>query len=345
MGTNRCLVSLSEVQARPMRWLWPGRLPLGAVSLLEGDPGQGKSLITYDLTARITTGQPMPESKVEPAPAGVVLLQAEDALDATVQPTLSALGADLARVLVYDRSRFVEKPLQFPNDLQLLEDAVRQVKAKLVVIDPFVAFCAGSTAHEQQVRRVLSKLATFAEQMHLSVLLLRHLKKSTSARAMYDGAGSIGLIASVRSGLRTMPDPGSSDPYRHVLVPIKSNVASEAALTYRTCKEGKQLKIEWLGVSPHNCQELVACRTEDSSQLQEAMYLLYQMLKEDAQEAKAVLAQAKDAGISRRTLMRAKQALGVESEKTKYGYWVWLPPKESALLNDLRERERRLAKK
>ena len=153
MFTDRSLVRLSTVAAKPQQWLWPDRIPLGAISLLEGDPGEGKSLLTYDLAARVTTGQAMPEAAGLPSPGGVILLQAEDRLEAMVKPRLEAANADIDRVLVYDQDRFAQQPLLIPDDVSLLEDAAAKVEAKLLVIDPLGAFLGGSVNSEQKVRR------------------------------------------------------------------------------------------------------------------------------------------------------------------------------------------------
>src|SRR5262245_50043852 len=96
---GRRLIPLADVQTAPVIWLWANRIPQGAITLLEGDPGQGKSSIAYDLVTRLTRGDPMPNCKdtPRPRPAGAVLLQGEDSVAATVRPTLETAGADQGR--------------------------------------------------------------------------------------------------------------------------------------------------------------------------------------------------------------------------------------------------------
>jgi hypothetical protein len=124
MDRARRLVPLVEVQPQRVRWLWANRIPLDAITILEGDPGEGKSTVAYDLIARLTSGRAMPNCDPGSGPAGAVLLQSEDAVGSIVRPRLQAAGADLARVRVYERSRFAGQPLTIPDDLPVLEREV-----------------------------------------------------------------------------------------------------------------------------------------------------------------------------------------------------------------------------
>src|SRR5438477_12129013 len=105
----------SEIVARPVAWLWPGRLALGKLAMLDGDPGVGKSLVTLDLCARLSTGQPFPDGSSGPGPCNSLVLDAEDDGEDTVRPRLQALGADLDRVFVLDRATLDGRPRYFPG--------------------------------------------------------------------------------------------------------------------------------------------------------------------------------------------------------------------------------------
>jgi RecA-family ATPase len=175
------------VEGRALCWLWPGRIPLGTLTLLDGDPGLGKSLLALDLVARVTRGAAMPdgdaggpEGAVDGAgggaegavEGGAVLLSAEDDLAATVRPRLRAAGADLQRVLAvqtvltYDTAtgQEVERGFALPGDSPLLEAAIGEVEAKLVVIDPLMAYLDGrvNSWRDQDVRAALAPLARLA---------------------------------------------------------------------------------------------------------------------------------------------------------------------------------------
>src|SRR5436190_11880851 len=128
--------SLSQRTARPLAWLWPGRLALGKLALLAGDPGLGKSLVSLDLCARLSTGQPFPDGSPTPERSGSIVLNSEDNVDDTLYPRLRAFGADSERVFIPERGGENEGPLLFPADVDLLDESLARTGARLVVIDP-----------------------------------------------------------------------------------------------------------------------------------------------------------------------------------------------------------------
>lgn len=194
------LVRLSDFEEA-----WADRIPLGAITLLEGDPGNSKSTLSYDLAARVTVGSPMPGSIDPTEPAGVMLLQAEDHLGQVTRPRLAAAGADLDRVRAYDKTDISGGPLLIPNDIRVIEEAILECEAKLVVIDPFTAFLAVNANSEQGVRKAIAPMPSMAEKHGVAVLAVRHLNKGGSGNAIYRGIGSIGLIAAARSALLIGP--------------------------------------------------------------------------------------------------------------------------------------------
>src|SRR5262245_6309954 len=145
--------AVSELAPQAVAWLWPGRLPLGKLAILEGDPGLGKSLVTLDLCARLSTGRPFPDGSPGPGPANALVVNAEDGDADTTRPRLQALGADLGRVFVLDGG--AAERLRLPSRAALLDEAVAQTEARLVVLDPVTAFLgAGVNGNsEQGVRR------------------------------------------------------------------------------------------------------------------------------------------------------------------------------------------------
>jgi hypothetical protein len=335
------LVLLSDVQPAPVRWLWPGRVPLGAITLLEADPGMSKSLLTYALVARLTTGRPMPNCEGGMAPAGAVLLQAEDHLG-TVKGNLEAAGADTKRVVVCDKKFCADRPLLLPADLPCLEAAVASVRARLVVVDPLTAFLGGSVNVDQDVRRALAPVAAFAERTGVAVLLVRHLTKAGGSNPLYRGAGSIAIIASARSALLVANDPGSDDPHRHIVAVSKASLCGALSLVYRTVPKDAGVVIEWLGESTHTARDLADSGRAEHSALAEAAYVLYSILAEGPVWAREVIRLAGKAGIAKRSLDRAKLLLGVKSRKRGSGRgsrWVWELPDDEARLRPFKDRD------
>jgi hypothetical protein len=343
--TVRRLVSPAEITERPLHWLWPGRIPLGAVTVLDGDPGCGKSSITYDTAARITAGQAMPDCNAATLdPAGVVLLQAEDMARQTVLPNLRAAGADMFKVRLLDRSRFIESPLVLPDDIPVIEKAVDDVQAKLVVIDPFTAFLPGNSNSDTAVRKGLGPLAVFAEDKDLAVLIVRHLRKSGASNPLYAGLGSIGVIGAVRSGLVVLNDPTSDDRHQHVLAQSKGNLASAASLSYRTIKRSDgTIGVEWLETSQYTAADLMGDVVSDvHSALADAQYVLYSILAEGPVPAKMCVQLAREAAVTERTLKRAKQQMGVRSWKEGSGEdcrWLWELPNDPKLLQRFKDKD------
>jgi hypothetical protein len=330
---------LSTVKPERVSWLWPGRIPLGKLTIIEGDPGLGKSVLTLDLAARVTRGLAMPFEKSEAGedrePAGVVLLSAEDGLADTIRPRLDAAGADVARVLALDEipnetGAGVRLPV-LPADVEYLKNAIHRMAAKLVVIDVLTAFLAGetNTHKDQDVRRALHPLAKLAEETGVAVLVLRHLNKAAGGNPLYRGGGSIGIIGAARSALLVAPDPDNPD--HCVLASTKCNLAKlPASLAFdRNTADNGALRIGWIGESTHTSETLLAAPKDDEDRdaVEEAVEVLRSILEDGPVEAEAVKKQARKAGVSERTLYRAKATLKARSKKLVFnGPWYWLLP-------------------
>jgi hypothetical protein len=228
-GPAAVLTRLDTVTPQPVSWLWRGHIPRGAVTLLDGDPGLGKSTIAIDLAARVSRGWAMPPAAgpVEGAePEGVLLLTAEDDLRCTVRPRLEAAGADMARVHSFDavRTGDHERPPVLPFDLALVEARVKEEGIALIIVDPFAAFLDSAIDghRDSDVRRCLHSLKLLAERTGAAILIIRHLNKLIGGPAVYRGGGSIGITAAARSALVVGRDP--ADAGRHVLASVKCNV-------------------------------------------------------------------------------------------------------------------------
>lgn len=157
---------VADVATERVRWLWQGRIPLGKVTVLDGDPGLGKSTFTLDLAARVSTASPLPTGERPEAPASVILLSAEDGIADTIRPRLEAAEADLDRVHVFEHVLDLEgvpRPPSIPMDVAHIERLVVTEGATLVVVDPLMAYLgAGVDSHrDQDVRRAMFALATW----------------------------------------------------------------------------------------------------------------------------------------------------------------------------------------
>jgi len=320
---------LSEVAQGTVDWLWEGRIPRRALTVLDGDPGLGKSLLTLDVAARVSRGTPLPgtfDGRVEPR--GVVILSAEDSISHVIKPRLCAAGADMTRVLAVPYSP--EKPGQvciskFPVDIPILERAIERVGAVLVILDVLVSYIPAtlSTQRDQDVRLVLAPLANVCDKYNAALFGLRHLNKSATGPILYRGGGSIGIGGAARSNVLLAADP--NDAKVRVLAGVKSNYGPlPGSLSFTIKITDGQPHIEWIGSSTHSAESLLADQAggaEDRGARDEARSFLDQELADGPKEAKRILETAKSLGIAEKTLRRAKESL---AESKKVGEtWFW----------------------
>ena len=261
------IIFVSAVEPRPVEWVWPGRVPAGTITVLDGDPGLGKSFVTLDSTARITRGRAMPPDSGDGAstPANVLLMNAEDDLARTIRPRLEALGVDLDRVLVLEEIAAADahRPPMLPDDLPVIAALVRQHSVKLVVIDPLAAFLNGDvdTHKDSDIRRVMYGIRQIAEATGEAFLIVHHLNKLVNVGdPIYRGGGSIGIIGAARSALLVAKHP--DDPYKRVLARSKGNLCAEPeSLVYAIEPQGETATVAWLGTEELTAADLLANRS------------------------------------------------------------------------------------
>jgi AAA domain len=337
------VVRVADVESERVCWLWPGRLPLGKLVVVEGDPGLGKSTVLLDLAARITRGSQMPDGAAGVDAADVVLLSAEDGVADTIRPRLEAAGGDLDRVHILEAVASEGgglRPPELPGDCDALRSVVGERGAVLVVVDPLVAFLAAgvNSWRDHDVRRALHPLAAVAEQARCCIVVVRHLTKGGNLQALYRGGGSIGIAGAARLVLLVAPDP--QDESRRVLAVVKSNLAVKAeSLAYRLVPDPEHdvARVEWLGTTSYSADELVRQPPDDEERtaLAEAQAFLRDAFPDGPRPAAEVKREARDTGISDRTLERARRSLGIESRRDAFGGpYRWHPPEHLAALGE-----------
>jgi len=327
-------ILISEVRSETVVWLWQHYIPLGKVCVLEGDPGLGKSVLLLDIAARLSSGTAMPDG-TPCVPGGVIVLSAEDGLADTVRPRLEAGGADLDRIMAIPSLKCEggERAVMLPDDIPALENAIQQVQAKLVIIDPLVAFINPSISswNDQQMRLALSPLAQLAQRTGSAIVAVVHLNKGEGRSAIYRGGGSIAIPAAARSVFLVANDP--EDAEQRVLAGVKHNLAAmPPSLLFRTDEAPNgAVRIEWLGPTDKTATELLAA-SSPSTRLRprdEAEQFLSDYLSYGPVPALEVADAAQELGISERTLDRAKKKLGVIAKRRGFGAdggWDWMLP-------------------
>ncbi len=337
-GPEPVLVRVSDVAAEPIRWLWPGRLALGKVSLLAGDPGLGKSLVSLAVAAAVSRGTLWPVDGT-PAPEGeAVLLSAEDDVADTIRPRLEAAGADVSRIHVLTMVRDTDQDgrpfsrgFSLRRDLELLADVLAANPAvRLVVVDPISAYLGDTDSHNNaEVRGLLAPLAELAARHRVAVLGVSHLNKS-SGPAMYRTSGSLAFVAAARAVFVITRD--QAEPARRLLLPVKNNLAQDLtglAYSVGTAENGAPVVLWEPEAVTVTAEEALAPAPsdDDRGEREEAEAWLQKVLAPGSLSAKDIFRQAREAGIAERTLKRAKARLGVVTIKEHFsGGWRWKLP-------------------
>jgi len=315
-------VRISDVQREEVTWLWHHRIPRGKLTIIEGDPGEGKSFLSQAIAAAITVGVGLP-GEVQREPETVVLMSAEDGLGDTIRPRLEDMGANLSRVialrgLIDDKGK--ERPLTLA-DLDVIEKAITEHRPALVIVDPIIAYVAGKDTHKaNEVRSLLAPLGTLAEKYKIAIVAIRHLNKGTGKTA-YRGQGSVDFLAACRSAFLAGEDPENSD--QKVLCHIKANLGPKtSSLTY-TINEGQFF---WGEETSLTAEQVLAVPVEagERNKLDDAKAFLKDALSNGAVKSVELENDAKGAGIAQATLRRAKAAMGIKARKAAFGGgWIW----------------------
>jgi hypothetical protein len=331
------LTSLEDVTMRRARFAWTSRIPLGTITLVAGLPGFGKSHLTVHLGARITRGQL--EGDLRGAPSDIVVASAEDALEFVLKPRFVAAGADIARVYSIKLGRDgVDLGISIPDDIEGIKRRLVATEARLLVIDPLLAHIPMRVdGHkDQHVRTALAPLSRMAEELDIAVVCVMHLNKRETADLFSRVGGSGGFTAAARSALLVAEDPDDADV--RVVAHGKSNLTPTAeSLAFRL--EGIELpnpdpedpepievaKVVIIGDSDRDVESLLEKRS--SSAGSDAKAWLAQYLAAGPVLAETLFKDGREAGHSKRTVERAKKALGVKSDREGgiggSGRWFW----------------------
>lgn len=327
------LIRLADVPAQRIDWLWRDRLARKKITVLDGDPGLGKSTVTLDIAARISTGAAFPGETVTRPPGSVLILSAEDDAADTLRPRADAAGGDPGRICIRQfvpewdgrlESPITERPVSIPEDIPALEADIRAFGADLLIIDPFVAYLPASidSHKDQDVRRALSQFKNLAERTGIAILLIRHLSKAVGASALMRGGGSVGIIGAARFGLLVARDP--DDPARRLIATTKSNLAIESeTIAYRLeSVEGTDVaRVVWDGTSQLRADELVR-PPEDEAEKQDRSFAeewLRETLANGSVPARDIERDGGKAGLTPKMLRTARVKLGVVVKRVGFG--------------------------
>lgn len=332
-GTS--LIRLAGLKLKPIRWLWTGHIPHGAMTLLIGDPGLGKSQLTLDLTARVSRGAPWPDGTSCDL-GNVLLLASEDSVERTVMPRLRAAGADLDRVIVLDTITAPgARPRMFDlsKDLSLLEDLIVANYIEMIVIDPLNGYLGSTNAwKESEVRAVLGPACAMADRHDVALVGVMHLNKDSTRSAIHRVIGSVAFGAVTRSMFAVAPHPQYAN--LRYFVSVKQNYAPHPPTMGFSLMDGSGVMWESRQYADVTADSLLAVTgaPEDKAERRAARQWLAATLENGPVKTMDIVRLAHQSAVHDRALQRAKYDLKVTSQrhsvpgKVGGGYWEWRLP-------------------
>ena len=325
--SNLKLINMEQVEIEKIDWLLYPFIPFGKVTIVQGDPGEGKTTMVLQIIAKLTKGEAvLPSDSDEPAleektmdlePVNVIYQTAEDGLGDTIKPRLLSAGADCSRVMVID-----------DNDQALtmmdarLEEAIIKTKARLVVLDPIQGFLGAAVDMHRanEIRPLMKRIAVLAEKYHCAIILIGHMNKNSNGKSSYRGLGSIDFQAAARSVL--IVGRIKDEPEIRVVCHVKSSLAPEGkSIAFRLDKD---TGFEWIGEYDISADDLLSGDNR-GQKIHEAKEFLKEILVSGSVAQTKVAEEAESRGIKKKTLWNAKKELEIESVKIG-NQWFWMLP-------------------
>ena len=306
------MLCYKDIEQTSVEWLWFPYIPFGKLTIIQGNPGEGKTYFTMMLTAACTNRKLFPNME-DIEPFNVIYQTAEDGMGDTIKPRLVEAGADLSRVMVIDDS---EEVLTLSDDR--IEKAVRQNHVRLVIIDPVQAFIGADVDMNRanEVRPVFRKLGMIAEKTSCAIVLIGHLSKSSGTQSTYRGLGSIDIMAAVRSLI--FIGKVRKDPTTRVLIHEKSSLAPPGETM--AFKLGDEEGFRWVGAYEISADELLDGKEGKATEtkLERGAKLIQELLVDKNEiSIRKLDDKAKEQGISGRTMRDVRSRMKNELE-----YWI-----------------------
>lgn len=312
------IINMADVEAVAVKWLWKPYIPLGKITIIQGDPGEGKTTLALSIAAALTQGEMLPNEAEAQAPMNVIYQTAEDGLADTIKPRLEAVNADCARVLVIDESK---EELSMTDER--IEKAIQQTGAKLIILDPIQAYIGANVDMHRanEIRPIMSKLGRIAEEYGCAVVLIGHMNKAAGQKSSYRGLGSIDITAVARSIL--IVGKMRDSPSKRIMTQAKSSLAPVGKSLLFEINGNSALK--WKGEVDITAEQFLENGGAELSKLEIATEFLLETLKDGKVSQKEIAAAASDYDFSARTLNEAKKKLKVLSIKAD-NKWYWKLP-------------------
>ena len=313
--TELQMIKMSEIQSKEVAWLWYPFIPYGKLTIIQGDPGDGKTTLVLNIAAKLSKGEGLDSDMKLTEPLAVIYQSAEDGLADTVKPRLEAAGADCENISVIDESK---KSLSMIDER--LEEAIIKTKAKLLILDPIQAYLGGNMDMNRanEARDMTKKLAALAEKYQCAIVLVGHMNKAAGNKAAYRGMGSIDFFAVARSVLLVGRVEGEENI--RAVVQIKNNLAGFGhPKAFQLSEDG----FLWLGDYEITADEVLGGIAPKANKLEQAKRLLRKLAEtNNTIQSNEIFNLAEEQNISRRTLENAKKELGVRAKRINNS-WYW----------------------
>jgi KaiC/GvpD/RAD55 family RecA-like ATPase len=309
------IISMDEIKAKEVDWLWYPYIPYGKITIVQGDPGEGKTTFVLQLAALLSKGEKLPCVDDNNEPISIIYQTAEDGLDDTIKPRLVEAYADCSKIKVIDESK---DPLTMTDER--IETAIAETGARLIILDPIQAYLGANVDMHRanEIRPVLQRLAFIAEKYKCAIVLIGHMNKSKGAKSTYRGLGSIDFQATARSVL--IVGRIKENPTVRVIAHEKSSLAPEGdSIAFELDTESG---FSWMGHYDISAEDLLSGSPKENK-TKMAQQLIFEMLENGAVQQKVIWEKANSMGISKRVLDQAKKNLEVKSKRIDSS-WYWI---------------------
>lgn len=318
MGKKQKYSYYSDILPQEIEWLWHPYIPYGKLTVLQGDPGDGKSTLAIQIAAIVSNGGTFIDGQSISGKQNVIYQCAEDDASDTIIHRLNQAHADCDRVLFIN-----EDEEQVTLDDTRIEETITAVGAKLVIIDPLQAYIPqdGDMQSASYMRGIMRRLAGIAQRNNCAILLIGHMNKSSGSNKLYRGLGSIDIAAIARSVLMICRD--EQDPTIRYMYPVKSNLAPEGeAICFTLCKD---TGFCWIGKSILPSSNPGRVAADKKSKIEKTKEYLRILLSNGDLPSAGIIEKLQELGISDKTTRKAQKEMGILSRKIG-SVWYWHYP-------------------